>query len=159
MSLFFGCGKSPSLSLQQDRLAHKLQTIDISISQQEAKMLADDIFIHWSNLRSEFAPVGFGWLQNTLVNLGIKQKGLCWHWSDSFYVYLAKRHSSYVFIPAGANIGTLREHNGLVVTTKNKSFYDGVLIDGWRYSDRLFFVQVTQDRAYKWEPRLERLKR
>ena len=158
MFLFFGCGSNPDLeTLHIKKLTHKLQAIDTEIDPKIAQDLAYDIYAHWTKLNDEFAPVASSWLQNTLVNLGLKKKGLCWHWSDSFYNHLVGRYEGFEFVPAGAFVGSLREHNVLVVTTKNKSFYDGVVIDGWRDRRKLYFIGVTQDTPYQWQPRLERI--
>ena len=46
---------------------------------------------------------------------------------------------------------TLREHNSLVVTAHRLPFAQGVVLDAWRHSGRLWFGGVATDK-YPWQP-------
>jgi hypothetical protein len=54
------------------------------------------------------------------------------HWAESF-------------------LNTASEHNVVVVTAKGQPFHTGILLDNWRYSARLAWGFVAQDREYEWK--------
>ncbi len=51
---------------------------------------------------------------------------------------------------AEARPGTLREHNCVVVTARGQPFAQGIVLDGWRNSGRLFWSPVVLDHHYPW---------
>ena len=114
-----GCVVTAPLMPQKNMtdLSILLQSLDENISQVEAMQLSRDIFEHTEKLTKAFNMTSPPQLHNFLVNAGIREKGLCYHWSDGLYVYLLqKNHASFEFHLMGANIGEYwSEHNVLVV--------------------------------------------
>ena len=155
-----GCRVTPSLPSHQhqEALTHLLASLDESIPPQEAYALSRDIFLYTARLTERFALVRPPWFHNTLVNLGLRQKGLCYHWSDALYLHLHEgEYPHFDFLLSGANIGSYWfEHNSVVVVAKGHSFEEGVVLDPWRNSGELFFSKVTEDKAYHWVHRSER---
>ncbi|HEY9190793.1 MAG TPA: hypothetical protein VIM88_07990 [Sulfurovum sp.] len=137
------------------RLTILLQSLDSNIPPSEAEQLSKDIFHRTQLLTKEFALTSPPVFHNFLVNVGLRDKGLCFHWSDALYIYLSeKRYASFEFHLAGANIGEyFYEHNALVVVAKGGKVEEGVLIDPWRDSGELFFSTVKNDDAYRWHHR------
>ncbi|OQX50027.1 MAG: hypothetical protein B5M46_02220 [Epsilonproteobacteria bacterium 4484_20] len=158
--LLTGCSVKPEPVSPHEikRLSIMLQGLDTKITQKEALALSRDLFMETAHLTKEFELVSPPWLHNTLVNAGIRKKGLCYHWSDALYLAMQKRHyGDFTFHLAGANIGEFwREHNVLVVTAKDKPFDSGIVVDPWRDSGRLYFAGVKEDRKYEWQERKER---
>ncbi len=120
--------------------------------------LSQDIFYETQKLTKEFELTSPPLFHNTLVNIGLREKGLCYHWSDTLYGYLSQKQYLYFeFHLVGANIGEyFYEHNALVVVVKNGSIEEGILIDPWRNSGKLYFSKVVEDKEYKWKHREER---
>ncbi len=120
--------------------------------------LSRDIFQETEKLTKEFELTSPPLFHNTLVNIGLRDKGLCYHWSDALYAYLSqKQYTHFEFHLAGANIGEyFSEHNALVVIDKGGSIKDGILIDPWRNSGNLYFSRVVDDKKYQWKHREER---
>ena len=158
--LITGCSVKPEPIHKSDveRLAVMFQGLDGNITYREAEVLSRDLFLQTARLTKEFDLVSPPWLHNTLVNIGLRKKGLCYHWSDALYLAMKeKQYDDFAFHPAGANIGEFwREHNVLVITAKEKPFDSGIVIDPWRDSGRLYFAKVTEDRKYEWQERKER---
>jgi len=133
-------------------LAQLFQSLESKIPQSEAMQLSKDIFRKTEQLTEEFEMTYPPQFHNFLVTVGIRKKGLCYHWSDALYLYLSKKHyPSFEFHLMGANVGEyLFEHNALVVVAKGGKIKEGIIIDPWRDSGELYFSKVGDDPDYKW---------
>ena len=156
----FGCAvkvASPSHT-RIDALSQLLYTLDTSIPKEEALQLSKDIFQKTEALTKEFEMTSPPQYHNFLVNIGLKEKGLCYHWSDAFYAYFThKAYPSFEFHLMGANIGEYwTEHNVMVVVAKGMPVEEGIVIDPWRDAGRLYFSKVKEDTKYVWEHRASR---
>ena len=144
--------------IQMTQLSKLLGSLDENIAQAEAMRLSRDIFEHTEKLTKVFNMTSPPQWHNFLVNAGIREKGLCYHWSDALYVYLSqKNHASFEFHLMGANIGKYwSEHNVLVVSGKGGKVEEGIIIDPWRNSGDLYFSKVNEDTQYHWQHRANR---
>ena len=161
ISLFLvGCAvNAPSISQsKRDALSHLLASLDSDIPQSEAEQLSKDIFYKTEQLTEEFKMASPPQFHNFLVTVGIREKGLCYHWSDALYLYLlAKKYDAFEFHLMGANIGEyFYEHNALVVVAKGGKIEEGVIIDPWRDSGELYFSKLKDDSEYLWKHRPKR---
>jgi hypothetical protein len=158
--LFVGCAVSPVQTPQSDisKLATLLHALDKQTSKKESTKLSRDIFSKTSKLTDEFELTSPPIWHNFLVNVGLRKKGLCFHWSDALYLHLKQQHyADFSFHLVGANVGEyFFEHNALVVMSKGSKLEDGVIIDPWRNSGKLYFSKVKDDKAYTWVHRLDR---
>jgi len=158
--LFAGCAVTTPFVLETKvaQLSILLQSLDRDIPPEEAKQLSKDIFYKTGQLTQEFELTSPPQYHNFLVNVGLRDKGLCYHWSDALYLYLSqKKYASFEFHLMGANIGEyLFEHNVLVVVAKGGRVEEGIIIDPWRDSGNLYFSKVSKDRKYQWKHRANR---
>ena len=158
--LLVGCVVSPPLPSKLDtlQLSKLLQSLGKSIPQDEAMHLSQDIFHETQKLTKEFELTSPPLFHNSLVNIGLREKGLCYHWSDALYAhFIQKKYPSFAFHLVGANIGEyFSEHNALVIVAKGGSIKNGILIDPWRHSGKLYFSKVEDDLTYKWKHRASR---
>jgi len=158
--LLVGCAVTPEQVSQSkiDKLAKLLHTLDREVPVKESMYLSRDIFQKTRQLTKEFELTSPPIWHNFLVNIGVRKKGLCFHWSDALYLYLKQRgYQEYRFHLAGANIGEyFSEHNALVITGKDMKVEDGVVIDPWRDSGKLYFSKVKEDKKYVWSHRTDR---
>ena len=158
--LFAGCAvTSETVSPSRiNRLAVELKSLDSTIPSKEAMQLSRDIFYETAKLTKEFKLTSPPWFHNFLVNTGLREKGLCYHWSDTLYIYfLNRKYPHFEFHLAGANIGEyFFEHNVLVVTGKGGKFEKGIVIDPWRNSGKLYFSKLKDDTKYVWKHRHNR---
>lgn len=155
-----GCAVTPP-SVSQTKvtqLSLLLHSLDSRIPHKEAKQLSQDIFHKTQSLTKEFELTAPPVFHNFLVNVGFREKGLCYHWSDALYDYLSRKQStSFEFHLVGANIGEyFYEHNALVVVAKGGKVQEGVIIDPWRNSGELYFSKMEDETAYTWKHRPER---
>ena len=159
--LFFtACTVTPS-SVTQSRveaLSKLLKSLDSSISSKEAKSLSDEIFQEVTKLRKKFNPTSQAHFNNFLINAGVKEKGLCYDWSDALYLHFSKKdYSNFEFHLLVAHKGKyFYEHNTLVVVAKGGNVLEGIVIDPWRNSGNLYFSKVNEDKKYEWRHRSKR---
>jgi hypothetical protein len=158
--LLIGCSDTvtPTSQTEVNKLTRLFRTLDTTITQDEALQLSQDIFLKTEDLRKEFDRTSNPLWHNFLVNIGIQEKGLCYHWSDALYAHLlTKNYPSFEFHLMGANIGEYwSEHNVLMVVGKDKDMKEGIIIDPWRDSEKLYFSKVTDDTDYVWKHRMHR---
>ncbi len=90
---------------------------------------------------------------NLLVQLGARERGLCYHWAEDLLRHLKPLGLRTLELHWGvAHRGSdLREHNSVVVTAAGRPFAEGLVLDPWREAGRLVWVRVREDR-YPWEP-------
>jgi hypothetical protein len=140
------------------RLTELLSTLDSDVPQEEALRLSEDILYRAAQLERSFGRTTSPRMHNFMINLGLKKKGLCYHYADGLYSYLKQRsYPHFDFHLVGAHIGEYwREHNALLITAKNGVTEDGVLIDPWRVQGEVFVSKMKEDKAYRWVHRPER---
>jgi hypothetical protein len=149
---------SPSLFQNKQILSILLQSMSEDISQIEANTLAYEIYEETKKLRKKFDPVSEPHVNNFLINVGVKEEGLCYQWSDALYLHFKKRdYVHFTFHLLVADKGKyFSEHNVMVVVAKGKPVMDGVIIDPWRKPGELYFSKVKEDTQYNWIHREER---
>jgi hypothetical protein len=158
-----GCGSYSVSPARVDHLSRLLQGLDKTIPNAEAERLSRDIYQKTKSLSEEFKPVSPPQFHNFLVNIGLKQKGLCYHWSDALYLHLNSRGYEYFdFHLLVDHIGEYwSEHNAVAVTTKSCTSDEcieenAIVIDAWRDSGRLYVMKITEDTQYRWKHRIDR---
>jgi hypothetical protein len=158
--VFIGCTVRLPPHTASQKLSSLLATLDKNISQEEAQVLAQNIYTQVHILSQSFKLTSPPSYHNFLVNIGVKEKGLCYDWADSLYKHLKKQnHASFEFHLMGANIGEYwSEHNVLVISAKNTSLDEAIVIDPWRNSGKIFFSKVKEDKQYQWIHRPKRCK-
>ena len=125
----------------------------------EAKLIANESILYSVTLSEKYEVTTPPLVHNFLVNVGAKDRGLCYQWSDDLYKHLKQyRIKSMTLKPVGAYVGSYwREHNALALLPKgSQNLSRGVLLDPWRKSGRLYFVPINNDPEYHWQIRDDR---
>lgn len=97
-------------------------------------------------------------MHNILVNLGIKQRGLCIDWTSDLLTRLKQeRFYSLDLHWAIANYETIFriEHSTVIVSARGESIYRGLVLDSWRHSGQLYWAPTLADAGYPWKPQAE----
>ena len=135
-----------SVQALRDQLSSLADTVQPEEAQRAAAC-AHDVSLE---LAREYRVVRPAFLQNLLVNLGLKKRGLCYHWTEDLTGRLEALQLSTLQLRWGiARHHTAREHNSVVVTAVGQPFEEGLVLDPWRRSGRLVWMPVTEDR-YPW---------
>jgi hypothetical protein len=90
-------------------------------------------------------------LHNLLVRLKIKERGLCYQWTEDLLQRLQDLQLSSFRLHWGVAYrgSQLREHNTVVITANGQPFENGIVLDPWRDSGELYWVRVDRD-SYPW---------
>jgi len=162
-SLFFvGCTLTPLpdisnvvIEKKSKQLTQMLIELNKSIDPQEAQDFSLKSLYYAKKLAQNYKVVSPPLWHNVLVNIGLRDRGLCYEWSEDMLRYLLQQnYQTLRFFAVGANIGDYFEHNALVVTAKGEDYREGIVIDAWRNSGNLFFDKVTNDKKYEWKNRV-----
>jgi len=123
---------------------------DVDLS--EAKLLSVTAHTTARSLSREYRVVLNPEFTVFLVNIGMRKRGWCGHWTRDIGARLKELKLKTLVLHWGeAYPGTSSENNCLVVTARNQPFEDGIIIDGWRRAGRLFWCAVRKDDEYELE--------
>lgn len=117
----------------------------------EARWLVKTAFEQAAILGRENKPVFIGWINNTLVNSKILDRGLCWHYQHDLYRELRRRHLTYFCL--GLTIrdrGRGREHSCVYVNVKGGKLPGSIVLDAWANCGNLKLL-YPKDRKPNWK--------
>jgi len=132
-------------------LARDLNTLAGQTAEQESWQVASTALRRSQALAILYHSVHPAWCHNFLVNVGCRQRGLCYEWAEDLMAALAALDPQHFSLHWGvARSQTFREHNAVVITARNKPFATGLVLDPWRQSGRLVWIAVSKD-TYPWK--------
>ncbi len=138
---------------QAHRLSHDLQQLSPTVQAGEADQLALTAIEESARLSCDFKPLCLPWMNNGLVNTGLRKRGLCYQWRDDLFPHLHRLNlKSLELHLTSSRRATMLEHNGIVVTAKGQRFEDGIILDPWRKGGRLWWSRLAEDKSHPWKP-------
>ncbi len=143
----------------QEKLYTLLMRTHSHIDPAEARTISHEAIHYSRELASRYHVSTPPLVHNFLTNVGIKNRGLCYQWSDDLYLHLQKFHFKTISLqPVGAHVGSYwLEHNALVALPRHtKNLASGILLDPWRASGKLYFAPILKDPKYQWKIRTDR---
>jgi len=134
------------------KLYSKVISLSEKIDKQEAKKFSQEVIFFSKKLAFEYEVQTPALMHNTLINLGLKQRGLCYHYANDLLDYLkSKNYKSIDFKKVIAKRGEYFEHTALILTRDDIKFENAIIFDAWRDSGELYFSRIKNDTRYKWE--------
>lgn len=124
----------------------------------EAARAAQIAFDYSAHLKTEYEITDPPLIHNTKVNMGIKPRGLCWHWAEDMEIRLSQEGFRTLQMHraiANDQHPILIAHSTAVISRRGDSMEQGIVLDPWRYGGTLFFGTVVEDTRYPWLPRQE----
>jgi len=135
------------------RLETAIRSLSAEVDEAEAKAFSRAAILYPRYLAQRYELVSPPNLHNFLITVGLKERGLCYHWAGDLMAYLKKqKFNSFDLYRAVARQGRINEHSSIVVTARGRPFAEGIVLDAWRNSSDLYFEKVTLDKEYRWEP-------
>ena len=137
------------LLLQKD-----LESLGNDIDRKEAFLIADTAIRFAMVLANRYELVSPPLLHNHLVNTGQKKRGLCYHWiQDMMKRFHELDQKSFDFHCGIAYSNSLFRitHSSIIICAKGHAFEDGIVLDPWRDSGKLYWISVKKD-VYPWQP-------
>jgi hypothetical protein len=124
----------------------------------EARQVAETAIRYSAFLADEYDLIRPAVFHNVLVRIGLKDRGLCHHWTADLMkqLELLELQSYHLYWGVAHRGSELREHNSVVVAARGHNIEKGIVLDPWRNSGDLYWVPVKDDR-YPWQerPRIE----
>ena len=156
--IFLGCSLKQPSSNVINKSVNKLESLILGLSSKvlrnEALSVSQNSINYSLSLSLKYKAIPFPWIQNTLVNMGIKERGLCHEWAEDLLKHLVKQNYRTLELHSiGANIGYLNEHNALAVSAKGEGIENSIVLDAWRNSGNLYFEKISKDEKYDWKER------
>jgi hypothetical protein len=132
-------------------LEQELKGLGPTTDRGEAHRVAATAVTYSIYLADQYGLVRPPILHNVLVRLKVKERGLCYQWTEDLLRRLEDmRLSSYQLHWGVAHRGSeFREHNTVVITANGQPFENGIVLDPWRNSGELYWVRVDRD-SYPW---------
>ena len=137
-----------------ETLTELLRALGPDVDPGEAAMLAEVALVYPMELADRYRLTQPAITHNFLVNVGLKARGLCVHWTEDLLVRLKSLDLQTMELywgVANPERPWRLQHSTPVVTARGAPFESGVLLDGWRDSGRLFFARVPDDERYAWQ--------
>lgn len=124
---------------------------DGEVDRGEARVLAETATRYAAELARSYRMVEPIEVHNTLVNLGLRKRGLCYQCAEDLYARLRQIEMKTLRLHWGVahKDDMWLEHSGVIVTARGRPFETGLVLDGWRHAGRLRWAKVDADR-YPW---------
>ena len=144
-------GRTDTFREKVKLLQGELAALDREVDPVEARRVAETAIAYSIYLANEYEVVRPAVFHNILIRLGLKNRGLCYHWTEDLIRRLQTLDLKTYHLHWGvAHQGSdLREHNSVVITAKGQAFDNGIVLDPWRNSGDLYWARIKTDR-YPW---------
>ena len=151
------CTSTPAEVTRSDVAALEAAILALSpdVDPDEAARAAQLAYTRTAELKEAYEITDPPLVHNAKVNMGLRPRGLCWHWADDMEQVLAAQGFQTLSLHrAIANATTLRiDHSTVIVSAKGEGMFDGIVLDPWRKGGELTWVGTDVDPKYKWVPR------
>ena len=133
-------------------LQNDISALNRQANMLEARQIAETAVTYSKDLAEEYDLVRPAVLHNVFVRMGLKDRGLCYHWTEDLITRLQSLDlKTYQLHWGVAYRGSeLREHNTVVITAISETFESGMVLDPWRNSGDLYWALIKAD-TYPWE--------
>ncbi|WP_137702568.1 hypothetical protein [Marimonas lutisalis] len=154
------CASAPqSRDDQIADLARAIQAMGPNIEPAEAYRAAEIAHLYPLQLASQWQVSDSPLLHNTKVNMGLRPRGLCWHWAEAMERRLQQEQFETLSIHraiANSDNPLRIDHSTAIISSMGEGMYQGIVLDPWRAGyGRLTWTPTRTDPDYAWKPRLE----
>ena len=166
LCLLAGCATSTPVAelapiVEQDRITElrlAIMALGDDVDRDEARLAASIAIEYPLELAQQYEITDPPLVHNTLVNLGVKPRGLCTDWAVDLLTRLRQERFRSLELHWGiANYENLfrLEHSTVIISARGDSMQQGLVLDPWRYGGRLYWAKTLEDPNYEWNPHAE----
>lgn len=140
------------------QLNREIIALDARIDPHEARLAATIAIRYSRELAQQYRISGSAISHNLKVNLGLRDRGLCIHWTEDLLARLQQeRFQSLDLHWAIANYESAfrLEHSTVIISARDTPLYQGLVLDPWRNSGELYWRPTLEDERYPWRPKAE----
>ena len=141
-----------------DELQQAMLDLGDEIDPGEARRAATIAIEYPLQLAKEYEITDSALVHNFLVNIGAKPRGLCVDWTHDLLVRLQQERFRSLQLHWGiANYDSAFriEHSTVIISARNQTLQQGLVLDPWRHSGQLFWAKTLEDPQYHWRPHAE----
>ena len=137
---------------QTKNLSQSLGSLSTQVLGHEATEVSNVLINTAISLSDEYDMMHPALYHNMLVNMGLRDRGLCCHWAEDLQAELHKLkiNSLKVAWLIARQGNQLREHNSIVIYAEDNSWQEGIVFDPWRKAGVPFWTTVAED-EYPWK--------
>lgn len=150
------CAKAPEPASRDQvaDLAAGIRALGPEVDPEEATRAARIAYAWSAHLAREYGITDPPLVHNTKVNMGLRPRGLCWHWAEDMEKRL--RAENFQTLEVQRAIATPElfgiDHSTALVSLPGGTIYQGMILDPWRNGGRLFWAPTVADARYNWRP-------
>lgn len=144
--------------LRVEQLRRDISQLSGDIDGDEARRAASIALEYSQVLAEKYRITGSAIYHNLLVNLGVRERGLCIDWTADLMARLQQekfRSIQLHWAIANYQASFRLEHSSVVLSAQGESIEQGLLLDPWRFSGDLYWARTGSDPGYHWRPRAE----
>lgn len=162
-----GCGASsgtgrygppPPEPAEITDLAQTIRALGPEVDPDEAARAARIAHTHAWQLAQEYRISDPPLIHNTKVNMGLRERGLCFQWADDMQARLAEEEFRTLELHRAISPADRLfriDHSTVILSRRGDSMQDGIVLDPWREGGDLFWSPTAADPRYAWRPRAE----
>lgn len=162
MVMLSACGR-PHIEVpegvdQVAELSTAIQALGPGVDPEEADRAARIAYEYTAQLAQEYQITDSALVHNSKVNLGLKPRGLCYHWANDIMARLEQENFTTLQMHgaiANANNPFRLEHSTAVISRRGDTHFEGIVLDSWRNAGVLHWAPTLEDTKYNWRPREE----
>ncbi len=139
-------------------LGNAIAGLGAGVDPDEAARAARLAYQHTDDLARAYQITDPPLVHNTKVNLGLKPRGLCWHWAEDMERRLNAEGFNTLQIHraiANADNPFRIDHSTAIISARGDDMTDGIVLDPWRKGGKLFWAPLREDTRYNWVPRTD----
>ncbi|MEM6619026.1 MAG: hypothetical protein AAF631_06970 [Pseudomonadota bacterium] len=153
-----GCVRPPDMEggAEVAKLAGALMAMGPQVDPEEAERAARVAYARTHELAIAYQITDPPLVHNTKVNMGLRPRGLCWHWADDMEARLREERFATLRLHraiANADNAFRIDHSTVILAAAGDSLFDGMVLDPWRKGGRLTWAITRKDTDYKWVAR------
>ncbi len=154
--------RAPADATQIAELRSQIMNLGPEVDPEEADRAARIAFQHTRELAIAYQISDLPLVHNAKVNMGLRPRGLCWHWAEDMENRLLLENFETLDMHraiANADNRFRIEHSTAIVSRKGDGYLDGIALDPWRLGGVLTHVMVRDDPDYRWDSQQDVLAR
>lgn len=160
---FAACGttygpEGPPLATQDEitGLTAGIMGLGPDVDPEEARRAAEIAYAYTHQLALEYEISDPPLIHNTKVNMGLRPRGLCWHWAEDMEARLQAENFETLDMHraiANADNEFRIDHSTAIISARGAEYDDGIVLDPWRNAGILFWSPLIDDARYVWVER------
>ena len=137
-------------------LAASIRALGSEVEPEEAERAARIAYEYTHQLAIEYQITDPPLIHNSKVNMGLRPRGLCWHWAEDMEARLLQEDFRTLDMHraiANADNPFRIDHSTAIVSRRGDTMEDGIVLDPWRKGGVLFWSPLRADIKYNWVAR------